>query len=105
MAPAELFRADTRGVGRALPRGSLRRFFRFRFFFSSQFSRYISTFIFFALKQYSELITHTIDGKTVYMEGANVNHGQVTFPSEAALEPFPSDFNKTSEMNLLLRLE
>ncbi|MFL2927326.1 MAG: immunoglobulin-like domain-containing protein [Opitutales bacterium] len=47
--------------------------------------------------------THTIDGKTVYMESDNANHGQVTFPSEAALEPFPSDFNKTSEMNLLLR--
>ena len=47
--------------------------------------------------------THIIDGKTVFMESTNANHAQGTFPTEAGLVPFPSDFNKTREVHLLLR--
>jgi hypothetical protein len=48
--------------------------------------------------------THIIDGKTVYMESTNPNnHAQASLPLVNNLNPFPDDFNKTREINLLLR--
>ena len=47
---------------------------------------------------------HTIDGKTVYMEDGNPTvHRHSTLPVSADLLPFPVDFNKTREINLILR--